>query len=535
METELQGQEKTGITIDGRGCIKAVFGKIKATALDLAKITKKVGQDDPRRIIHSLKVGLALTLVSFFYYARPLYTGFDSSGMWAVMTVVVVFEFTAGATLSKSLNRGFATILAGALAVGVNQLGFLVGEKEEPIILGLFVFLIGCEPLPNTGRGSQFRLMFCDKLIQVYAYIAAAASTYARFFPHVKARYDYGVMIFILTFSLVSISGYKVDEIVELAHHRLSTILLGGLICIIISIFVCPVWAGQDLHTLVATNLELLSNCLEGFGSDYFGVSRDGNSTMVPKKVKSLINSYKSANFAWWEPGHGSFLFRHPWKQYLEIGVLTRQCAYHIEALSAHLNSEIQAPLEFHRKIQQLCMKMSLESGKALKELALAIKTFAPPSSVDVHIESSKRAVDELKTVLEPVSRKGDDLLGMIPSLIVSSILTDIVKCVEKIDESIHELSRQAQFKNAVGRTVSPDKPGLLHRGIVKLINGHDGIQPNGRFYETGVVMEDDKSGNRQLYQIVVSVDFDGNRIIDCSGIPMGKGECAVSIKFSPF
>ncbi|XP_058205326.1 aluminum-activated malate transporter 8-like [Rhododendron vialii] len=456
METELQGQEKTGFTIDGRGCVKAVFGKIKATALNLAKKTKEVGQDDPRRIMHSLKVGLALTLVSFFYYVRPLYNGFGSSGMWAVMTVVVVFEFTVGATLSKSMNRGFATLLAGALGIGVNHLGGLVGEKGEPIILGLFVFVL------------------------------AAASTYMRFFPHVKARYDYGVLIFILTFSLVSISGYRVEQIVELAHQRLSTILLGGAICIIISIFVCPVWAGQDLHNLVATNLDLLSNFLEGFGSEYFGVSRDGNSTMGPKEVKSFINGYKSvlnaksteeslANFAWWEPGHGSFLFCHPWKQYLDIGGLTRQCAYHIEALSAYLNSEIQAPLEFQRKIQEPCMKMSLESGKALKELALAIKTFAQPSSVDVHIESSKRAVDELKTVLEAVSRKEDDLLKMIPSLTVSSILADIVKCVEKIDESVHELSRQAQFKNAVVGTVSPDKPQLLRRGIVKPLNDGDG------------------------------------------------------------
>ncbi|XP_058205341.1 aluminum-activated malate transporter 2-like [Rhododendron vialii] len=153
------------------------------------------------------------------------------------------------------MNRGFATLLAGALGVGVNHLGGLVGDKGEPIILGLFVFVL------------------------------AVASTYTRFFPHVKARYDYGVLIFILTFSLVSISGYRVEQIVELAHQRLSTILLGGAICIIISIFVCPVWAGQDLHNLVATNLDLLSNFLEGFGSEYFGVSRDRNNTMEPKKV----------------------------------------------------------------------------------------------------------------------------------------------------------------------------------------------------------------------------------------------------------
>jgi hypothetical protein len=68
----------------------------KAKAIKVAKSTKKLGEDDPRRVIHSLKVGLALTFVSFFYYSRPLYDGFGQSGMWAVLTVVVIFEFTVG-------------------------------------------------------------------------------------------------------------------------------------------------------------------------------------------------------------------------------------------------------------------------------------------------------------------------------------------------------------------------------------------------------------------------------------------------------
>lgn len=57
---------------------------------------KKLGQDDPRRVIHSLKVGLALSMVSLFYYFQPLYDSFGVSAMWAVMTVVVVFEFSVG-------------------------------------------------------------------------------------------------------------------------------------------------------------------------------------------------------------------------------------------------------------------------------------------------------------------------------------------------------------------------------------------------------------------------------------------------------
>jgi len=93
---------------------------------------------------------------------------------------------------------------------------------------------------------------------------AAAASTYTRFVPHIKARYDYGVLIFILTFSLVSVSGYRVEKILELAHQRLSTIMLGGAMCMLISIFVCPVWAGEDLHNLVVNNIENLASFLEG-------------------------------------------------------------------------------------------------------------------------------------------------------------------------------------------------------------------------------------------------------------------------------
>lgn len=54
------------------------------------------------------------------------------------------------------------------------------------------------------------------------------------------------------------------EQIFELAHQRISTILIGAATCMIISIFLYPVWAGEDLHNLVATNIEKLANFLEG-------------------------------------------------------------------------------------------------------------------------------------------------------------------------------------------------------------------------------------------------------------------------------
>ncbi|XP_042502966.1 aluminum-activated malate transporter 8 [Macadamia integrifolia] len=429
--------------------------KLKAMIVGVVQKIIEVGKDDPRRVIHSLKVGIALTLVSLIYYFRPLYDGFGAAGMWAVLTVVVVFEFTVGATLGKGLNRVFATLLAGALGVGAHQLASLCGHKGEPIILGLSTFLL------------------------------AAASTFSRFFPRIKQRYDYGVVIFILTFSLVSVSGYRVDKIIELAHQRLSTIIIGGLTCVTVSIFICPVWAGEDLHHMVAQNMEKIACFLEGFGEEYFSRSpEDGDNPVIPKNQKPFLEAYKSVlnskateeslvNFARWEPGHGRFRFRHPWKHYLLIGTLNRQCAYLVEALNGCINSKIQAPSEFQNKIQKACTDMSLECGKALKELALAMTEMRQPYLADPLVESANNAASDLKATLKTAFLENSDLLAIMPGATVASLLVEIVHCTEKITESVHELANLAHFKK-LDPTNTPEKPHLLHRGTIKPVSGDE-------------------------------------------------------------
>jgi len=92
----------------------------------------------------------------------------------------------------------------------------------------------------------------------------ASAATFSRFIPTIKARFDYGVLIFILTFSLVSISGYRIDELFDMARQRISTIIIGTSLCIIVSMIIRPVWAGLELYVLVTGNLDKLANSLEG-------------------------------------------------------------------------------------------------------------------------------------------------------------------------------------------------------------------------------------------------------------------------------
>ncbi|KAI4382221.1 hypothetical protein MLD38_008210 [Melastoma candidum] len=417
---------------------------IKAFArrgVEMVREMGKLGREDPRRVIHSLKGGLALTLVSLLYYFDPTYTNFGVSAMWAIMTVVVVFEYSVGATLSKGLNRGMATVLAGVLGVIAHHLASLSGKIGEPILLGLLVFLL------------------------------SASFTFVRFFPHIKARYDYGMLIFILTFALVSVSGYRDDEVLELARNRLCTVIIGGVTCFTVSIAVWPVWAGESLHDLVSLNMEKLGNFLEAFGEAYTETSGNGEVRgeldVSLKGYKSILNSMSNeeslANFAWWEPCHGRFHFRHPWRQYLKIGTLTRQCAYRIEALDGCLCNKSPATPQVWKRLKEACELVSTESAKTIKHLSNSLKTMTDSSSsLNIHRESCKAAAKSLGSLLKTTHWNDEaDLPSLISVATVASLLIDIAEFLEKIAESVDELATLARFKSADSPVVvTPSKKG---------------------------------------------------------------------------
>lgn len=85
-----------------------------------------------------------------------------------------------------------------------------------------------------------------------------------RFSPRLKAKYDYGMIVFILTFCLVALSETSENELLEVAQERLLTILIGSCIAITVCICICPVWIGQDLHNQIASNVVKIADFLEG-------------------------------------------------------------------------------------------------------------------------------------------------------------------------------------------------------------------------------------------------------------------------------
>ncbi|KAJ3675147.1 hypothetical protein LUZ60_004189 [Juncus effusus] len=425
MEVEQRNNEIAGFS-QRWICLGNFFQKIKSMVIGFLEKMKKIGKDDPRRIFHSIKVGLALTIVSTTYYVTPLFDGFGVSAMWAVLTVVVVMEYTVGGTLSKGLNRAFATVFAGLLGVGAHEIAMLCGAKGEPILLSIFVFLL------------------------------ATAATFSRFIPEIKARYDYGVTIFILTFSLVAVSSFRVDELIQLAHQRISTIVIGVVTCLCTSIFVFPVWAGEDLHNLMTTNLDKLASFLEGMEAECFGEkskfeSLEGKPFL--QAHKSVLNSKATedslSNFAKWEPCHGNFSFRHPWTQYQKLGGLIRKCASSMEAFSAYLitfsNTQpiFKGDPELHLRIQTACMEMSSESAKALRELSSSVKSMTIPSLADCHMSAASSAANNLRTALSADVA----LWETVHVALIASLLAELVTRVNEIKGSVEELSKLAHFK----------------------------------------------------------------------------------------
>ncbi|KAJ1407483.1 Aluminum-activated malate transporter [Sesbania bispinosa] len=403
------------------GFTHALRTLIEKTWAKLVKVTKKgkmLVQDDPRRVIHSFKVGFALVLISILQYFRPSFYGFGDNIIWAVLTVVLVLEFSVGATLGKGLNRMLATALAGALGIATHRLATLSGEKGK------------------------------------------------------TARYDYGMLIFILTFCMVSLANNTDKELLEIAHERLLTIIIGSCLSIMVCICICPVWVGKDLHNQIAANIEKIADFMEGFGDEYFNnteTTEAGEDKPFLHRYKSVLSSKNSeetmAVLARWEPCHGRFRFRHPWNQYLKIGNLTRLCAYKIEALSVYLFHSEQTPYELRSRIQEPCTNISLESGKALKEASLLVKNMTKSSTPNLHVTNAKNAAESLRSVLRANPWDGADHLEIIPAATVASLLIDIVNCAEKICEAVEELASLANFV--------PSE--LLHRGTVQPISDHHG------------------------------------------------------------
>ncbi|MBA0835036.1 hypothetical protein Goarm_007346 [Gossypium armourianum] len=359
-------------------------GKMKRSPGWLWQTIWKVGREDPRRMIHAFKVGLSLTLVSLLYLMEPLFKGIGTNAIWAVMTVVVVLEFTAGATLCKGLNRGLGTVLAGSLAFLIEFIATKSGKVFRAVFIGAAVFLIG------------------------------TTATYMRFFPYIKKNYDYGVVIFLLTFNLITVSSYRVENVLKIAHDRFYTIVIGCGICLFMSLLVFPIWSGEDLHNSTVGKLEGLAKSIEACVNEYFNDSElkenqeKSSEDPIYKGYKAVLDSKSTdetlALYASWEPRHSRHCYRFPWQQYVKVGAVLRQFGYTVVALHGCLLTEIQTPRSVRALFKDPCIRLAGEVTKALMELANSIRNrrHCSPGILSDHLHE---ALQDLNTAIKSQPR----------------------------------------------------------------------------------------------------------------------------------
>ncbi|KAL5995917.1 hypothetical protein ACLOJK_025990 [Asimina triloba] len=413
-----------------------------------------MGVQDPRKLLHGFKVGIALVLVSFLYLLEPLYVKFGDNAMWAIMTVVVVFEFSAGeeerprpackqfaipylislgstnfpleigqaswkcATLSKGLNRGMGTILGGALGCLSALIAQRIGGIGKAIAIGISVFIFG------------------------------AAASFFRLNPNIKKKFEYGVLIFILTFNLVAVSGVRGEEIVDLAKDRLTTILIGFGICVFTSMFVFPVWASDELHRSLVSKFNILSLSIEECMKEYFKALDDKTgmqSSADLDRFMPVLHSKSSdetlANFARWEPWHGRFGFFYPWNKYLIIGESLRELA-------------ATSPECLRSSIKEPCEAMGALISSALKEFGEHISDMKKFQRRDHIVESLKAACLQVHVTMSTLKfrmavqgiRSNYSISEELAMATFVFMLMEMGDKVEKLVKEVEELGEIAQF-----------------------------------------------------------------------------------------
>lgn len=107
------GSDSAGCCSKFRNKVSELWKKLKIVILE----AWEMGKSDPRKVIFSAKMGLALMLISLLIFLKEPLKDLSRFSVWAILTVVVVFEFSIGKVLLIIIIIYFSSSFVGLLCL----------------------------------------------------------------------------------------------------------------------------------------------------------------------------------------------------------------------------------------------------------------------------------------------------------------------------------------------------------------------------------------------------------------------------------
>ncbi|KAI3822138.1 hypothetical protein L1987_09720 [Smallanthus sonchifolius] len=404
------------------------------TILEFAK-------EDINRVTFSLKVGLALLLVSLLILIQAPYQAFGTTIIWSILTVAIMFEYTVGATFHKGFNRALGSLFAGVLAVAVTELALMGGPVAEPYIIGISIFMIG------------------------------TITSFIKLWPTL-VPYEYGFRVIQFTYCLIIVSGYRMGNPTKTSIDRFYSIVIGAFVTLAVNTLIFPIWAGEQLHKELVKNFNSVADSLEECVKKY--LADDGSDQPVfiktlmdefpdePEYIKfqSTLNSSAKleslALSAKWEPPHGRFrqVF-YPWSEYVKVGTVLRYCAYEVMGLHGVLHSQIQAPYNLRCIFKTEILEATSKAAELIRGLGKDIcdmkQTRKCSLLKNIHrsTERLQRAIDSRLFNKDPAEddMKYQSERQSMSLVTFTSLLIEFVARLDHLVEAVNELSIMAKFE----------------------------------------------------------------------------------------